>query len=75
MAKVIRFSVETIQDMDFEKLQVTFLAELFHIQLTFFNGSKKIRFSLIFCFASFDSFKDLTGCLEKLEILANRFGL
>ena len=75
MAKVIRFSIETIQDMDFEKLQVTFLAELFHIQLTFFNGSKKISFSLIFCFASFDSFKALTGCLEKLEILANPFGL
>ena len=75
MAKLIRFSIETIQDMDFEKLQVTFLAELFHIQLTFFNGSKKISFSLIFCFASLDSFKALTGCLEKFEILANRFGL
>ena len=75
MAKVIRFSIEIIQDMDFETLPVTFLAELCHIQLTFFNGSKKNSFSLIFCFASFDSFKALTGCLEKLEILANPFGL
>ena len=41
MAKVIRFSIETIQGMDFEKLQVTFLADFFHKQLTFFNGSKK----------------------------------
>ena len=48
MAKVLRFSIETIQGMDFEKLQVTFLAEFFHKQLTFFNWSKKIRFSLIF---------------------------
>ena len=30
MAKVIRFSIETIQGMDFEKLEVTFLAEFFH---------------------------------------------
>ena len=35
MAKVIRFSIETIQDMDFEKLQLTFLAEFFQKQLTF----------------------------------------
>ena len=70
MAKVIRFSIETIQGIDFEKLQVTLLAEFFHKELTFF-----IRFSLIFCFASFDSFKALTGCLEKLEILAKWFGL
>ena len=35
----------------------------------------KVRFSLIFCFASVDSFKALTGCLEKLEVLAKRFGL
>ena len=38
---VILFSFENIQGMDFEKLQVTFLAEFFHKQLTFFNGSKK----------------------------------
>ena len=44
MAKVLRFSIETIQGMDFEKLQVTFLAEFFHKQLTFFNGSKKLGF-------------------------------
>ena len=48
MAKVIRFSIETIQGMDFEKLQVTFLAKFFHKQLIFFNGSKKNRFFLIF---------------------------
>ena len=35
----------------------------------------EVRFSLIFCFASVDSIKALTNCLEKLEILAKRFGL
>ena len=57
MAKVKRFPIETTQGMDFAKLQVTFLAEFFHKQLTFFNDSKKNRFPLFFCFASFDSFK------------------
>ena len=39
MANVIRFAIQTIQDKDFEKLEVTFLAEFFHKQLSFHNGS------------------------------------
>ena len=35
----------------------------------------QVYFPLDFCFASFPSLKALTGCLEKLEILAKRFGL
>ena len=69
------FLLKPFKAWSFEKLQGTFLTVFPQKKLSFFNGSKKIRFSLIFCFALFDSFKALTGCLEKLEILANRFGL
>ena len=71
MANVIRFAIKTFQARIFEKLEVTFLADFFHKQLSFLNGSNiKLGFLLILCFASFDSFKAVTGCLEKLEILA-----
>ena len=59
----------------FVKIQFTCLTKFLNIQLSFLHGSKKNRLSLNFCFASFDSFKALTGWLEKLERLANWFGL
>ena len=72
MTNGIHFSIETIQGMDFcIKIQFGCLTKFLNIQLSFLHGSKKNRLSLNFCFASFDSFKALTGCLEKLERLAN----
>ena len=64
------FLLKPLKAWIFEKLQVTFWPSFFHKQLTFFNRSTIKKFSLFF-FASFDSFKALLGCLEKLETFAN----
>ena len=74
MANVVRFSVETIQGMEFWKNSGYFFGRVFP-QSVFQRKQYRIRFFLIFCFASFDSFKPLTGGCEKLDFLAKRFGL
>ena len=62
MANVIRFSVETIQGMEFWKTSGYFFGRVFPQKAIVFQRKQcKIRFSLIFCFASFDSFQALTG--------------
>ena len=62
MANVIRFSVETVQGMDFWKTSGYIFGRFFPQKIIVFQRKQyKIRFSLIFCFASFDSFKALTG--------------
>ena len=72
----LRFSIKTIQSMEFWKTSGYFFGPTFPQTTIFFQRNHyKFRFSLIFCFAPFDSFKTLTGCLEKWEILAKRFGL
>ena len=68
MTNVIRFSIETIQGMEFWKTSGYFLAVFPQITIVFQWMQFKISFPLIFCFASFDGFKALTGCSEKLEI-------
>ena len=76
MTNVIHFAIKTIQGTDFWKTWGYFFGRVFP-QLTIVSQRKqyKLRFSLIFCFALVDSFKALTGCLEKLEVLAKRLGL
>ena len=62
MANVIRFSVETIQGMEFWKTSGYFFGRVFPQKAIVFQRKHcKIRFFLIFCFASFDSFQALTG--------------
>ena len=76
MANILRFAIKTIQGTDFCKTWGYFFARFFpHTTIVSQRKQYKVRFSLIFCFASVDSFKALTGYLEKLEILAKRFGL
>ena len=76
MANAIRFPIETIQGTVFWKTWGYFFGRVFPQTIIVSQRKQyKIRFFLILCFASFDSFKALTGCLEKLEILAKWFGL
>ena len=74
MANVVRFSVETIQGMEIWKTSGYFFGRVFP-QSVFQRKQYRNRFSLIFRFASFDSFKPLTGGCEKLDFLSKRFGL
>ena len=77
LANVIRFSIETIQAMEFCKTSIHFVGQNFpQKQILFFQWKQlKIKFSLTFCFASSDSLKAVTGCFQKLEVSAKRFGL
>ena len=62
------FLLKPFQAWSFEKLQDTFWP-FFHKKLSFFLDAIQNQVSPnFFCFASFDSFKALTGCSEKLEI-------
>ena len=75
LANVIRFSIETIQAMEFCKTS-GFCGRNFPQKIIVFQWKQfKIRFSLNFCFASSDSLKAVTGCFEKFEVSAKRFGL
>ena len=54
--------LKPFKQWNFDKLQV-FLGEFFHNKVIVFQWKQiKIRFSLNFCFASFDSLKAVTGC-------------
>ena len=64
------FLLKPLKAWIFEKLQVTFLAEFFP-QTTNVFQQKYYQKIFSFFFASFDSFKALLGCLEKLETFAN----
>ena len=77
MANVIRFSIETIQAMEFWKTSDYFVGQVFPQKKTIVFQWKHFifKFSLDFYSASFPSLKALTGCLEKIENLANWFGL
>ena len=69
------FLIKPFKQWNFEKFQV-FLAEFFHKKLINSQWKHfKTKFSLNFCFASFDSLEVVTGCFEKLETSAKRFGL
>ena len=69
------FLIKPFKQWNFEKFQV-FLAEFFHKKLIVSQWKHfKTKFSLNFCFASFDSLKVVTGCFEKLETSAKRFAL
>ena len=69
------FLIKPFKQWHFEKFHV-FLAKFFHKKLIFSQWKHfKTKFSLNFCFASFDSLKVVTGCFEKLETSAKRFGL
>ena len=69
------FLIKPFKQWNFENFQ-GFLAEFFHKKLIVSQWKHfQTKFSLNFCFASFDSLKVVTGCFEKLEILAKRFGL
>ena len=70
------FLLKPFKQWNFEQVQIFSLANYFYKKLSFSNGKQfKFKFPLVFFFASFPSLKSLTGCLEKLEILAKRFGL
>ena len=71
MANVIRFSIETTQGLDFWKTSGYFLAEFFPQTTNVFQQKYYKKIFSYFFFASFDSFKALLGCLEKLETFAN----
>ena len=69
------FLINLFKQGNFEKFQV-FLAEFFHKKFIVFQWKHlKTKFSLNFCFASFDSLKAITGCFSKLEISAKKYGL
>ena len=54
--------LKPFKQWNFDKLQV-FLGEFFHNEVIVFQRKQiKIKFSLNFCFASFDSLKAVTGC-------------
>ena len=54
--------LKPFKQWNFDKLQV-FLGEFFHNKVIVFQWKQiKIKFSLNFCFASFDSLKAVTGC-------------
>ena len=68
------FQMKPFKQKNFEKPQV--FCPFFHKKVFMFQWKHlKIKFSLVFCFASFDSLKAITGCLEKFEISAKRFDL
>ena len=69
------FLLKPFKVWKFENFQVTFLTVFPQKTIVFHSKQFKIRFPLFFCSASFDSFKALTDCSEKLEILAKRLGL
>ena len=59
----MRFSIEAIEAMEFCKTSIHFLGQVFYKTNIVFQWKKfKIKFSLNFCFASFDSSKAVTGC-------------
>ena len=68
--------MEPMKQKNFEKLQVSFAAQVFSNKTIFFQWETfENRFFLIFCFASFHCLKALTGCLEKREISVKWIGL
>ena len=61
--------MEPLKQKNFEKLHLVLRPKFSATKQPFFNGRiSKIRFFLIFCFASFHCLKALTGRLEKREI-------
>ena len=70
------FLSKPFKEWNFEKFSSYVLGPVFSQKSIVFKW-KQIRFKkfINFCFASSDSLKALTGCFEKLEILAKRFGL
>ena len=69
------FLIKPFKQWNFEKFQV-FLAEFFHKKRIVLQWKQfKTKFSLNFCFASFDILKAVTKYFKKPEIAAKRFGL
>ena len=77
MARYIRFFLwKPLKQKYFEKLQVSFVAQVFSKKIIFFQWENfEKTFFLNFCFASFHCLKALTGCLEKLEFSVKWIGL
>ena len=71
------FLSKPFEEWNFEKFSSYVLGPVFFSQKSIVFKWKQIRFKkfINFCFAFSDSLKALTGCFEKLEILAKRFGL
>ena len=70
------FLLKPFKQWNFKKLQITLLAKFFHKKTIVFQWKHFIfKLSLDFYSASFPSLKALTGCLKKIENLANWFGL
>ena len=68
MTIVIGFSIENIQLMEFWKFSGCFFGPAFPQKTIIFQWKQdKIKFSLNFHFASYDSLKALIGCLENLK--------
>ena len=76
MARYIRFLWKPLKQKYFEKLHVSFVAQVFSNKINFFQWENfKNRSFLNFCFTSFHCLKALTFCLEKLEISVKWIGL
>ena len=71
------FLSKPFEEWNFEKFSSYVLGQVFFSQKSIVFKWKQIRFKnfINFCFASSDSLKALTGCFEKLENLAKRFGV
>ena len=66
------FLLKTFKQGNFEKFQITLLAKFLHKKTIVFQWKHFIfKFSLDFYSASFPNLKALTGCVEKIENLAN----
>ena len=66
------FLLKPFKQLNFEKLQITLLAKFFYKKTIVFQCKHFIlKFSLDFYSTLFSSLKALTGCLEKIENLAN----
>ena len=69
------FLLKSFKEWKLEKILFTFLAQFFHKKHRFGIEADQKQKTLSFCFASSDILKAVTGCFEKLEISAKRFGL
>ena len=74
MATFHVFLSELMKQWNFEKIQASFVAQVFSNKIIFWVQFEN-RFFLNFSFASFHCLQALTGCLEKLKISMKRVGL
>ena len=76
LAIVIRFFWKHSSNANLKIFQVILIGHAFPQKITVFQWNQcKIKFSLGFFFASFDSSKAFIGCLEKVQTFVKRICL